>query len=247
MSGQRLLRVLIVEDERSVLRSFVGVLDSLEGIEPHRASTPTEARRILEEVMIDVAFIDPRLPRDLQNREGFTLIQEIRGRYQTVPIVVGHHDQTDEVREAMKLGAEDYVLETEVEQRVPIILKELRRKLELEEALLDLQARRTALLYRMDTADVQEPVPVLIQYLSPDSGGSSDDELPRLLREMARKLLALPLQDKIGAITEALVQEAVEQAKGTYTEAGKRLGRHRKFVERSIKKCSCPGRNKPKQ
>ncbi len=84
------------------------------------------------------------------------------------------------------------------------------------------------------------------RYPPQDSGGTSDDELPRLLREMARRLLALPLHDKIDAITQALVQEALEQAHGTCTEAGRKLGRHRKFVERTIKKRSCPGRNKNK-
>ena len=39
--------------------------------------------------------------------------------------------------------------------------------------------------------------------------------------------LPFPLQDKIDAITEALVQEALEQAHGTCTEVGRRLGRHR--------------------
>jgi len=474
-SEERILRVLVVDEDESVLRVFTNVFECLESNELHLAHTLAEARRRLEEVMVDIAFIAPRLAPDLQQREGLTLLQEIRGRYQTVPIVVGKPSQPEDIHEAMALGAEGSVLDTEVAQRVPLILEQLRRKLEVEEVSLDLRSRGApdpnfgligtsvvmqhlrALIHRVATADIQEPVPVLIlgptgsgkelvaqalhklghrpsepffdincgaltetlvesqlfgyvrgaftdatrdqdgyftlvrrgtlfldevaelspalqakllrvletrrfrpvgptareqlfqgrivaathvdlrdrvrqglfredlfhrlnvlfirvpplsehredipalvqhfaaghqrplhftpqaieqlrqrpwpgnvrelrnaiyrlailadseridaetveRYLPEDSGDLSDDEPPRLLREMARKLLALPLQDKIDAITEALVQEALEQAHGTCTEAGKKLGRHRKFVERSIKKRSCPGRNKP--
>jgi len=474
---ERILRVLVIEDDESVLRSFTDVFECLGNTEFHLAHTRAAARRILEEVMFDIAFIAPRLTPDLHEREGITLLQEIRGRYQTVPVVVSKPSQPEDIHEAMALGAVGSVLDTEVEQRVPLILKQLRRKLEAEEALLDLRARGApdpnlgligtsvvmqhlrTLIHRVATASLQEPVPVLIlgptgsgkelvaqaihklglhstepffdincgtlaetliesqlfgyvrgaftdatrdqdgyftlvrrgtlfldevaelspalqakllrvletrrfrpvgptareqlfqgrivaathvdlkervrqglfredlfhrlnvlrirvpplsdrredipdlikhfaarhrralhftpsamellcrrpwpgnvrelrnaiyrlailadseridaetveQHLPQDSSDASDDELPGLLREMARKLLALPLQDKIDAITEALVQEALEQAHGTCTEAGRKLGRHRKFVERSLKKRSCPGISKPRR
>ena len=177
---QRLLKVLIVDDERIALRNFAGVLQALGNIEIHRASSLTEARQVLEETVTDVAFIDLQLSSDIRNRDGFTLIQEIRGRYQTAPIVVSSHGQPNDVREAIKLGAEDYVLKTEIDQRVPIIIKELRRKLDLNQELLDLRARGApdanlgligtsvamqnlrALIQKIATANSQDPVPVLI-------------------------------------------------------------------------------------
>ena len=474
---ERILRVLVVDEDESVLRVFTNAFECLESNELHLAHTLAEARRLLEEVMIDIAFIAPRLPPDLQQREGITLLQEIRGRYQTMPIMMGKLGRPEDIHEALSLGAEDCMLDTEVAQRVPLILKQLRRKLEAEEALLDLRARGApdsnlgligtsvvmrhlrTLIHRVATASLQEPVPVLIlgptgsgkelvaqaihklgphssepffdincsalaetliesqlfgyvrgaftdaardqdgyftlvrrgtlfldevaelspalqakllrvletrrfrpvgptareqlfqgrivaathvdlkervrqglfredlfhrlnvllirvpplsnrredipslvqhfaakhrrplhftpsaiellcrhpwpgnvrelrnaiyrlailadseridaetveQHLPQDSDDASDDELPGLLREMARKLLALPLQDKIDAITEALVQEALAQAHGTCTEAGRKLGRHRKFVERSIKKRSGSGMTRPKR
>ncbi|HYO73442.1 MAG TPA: response regulator [Archangium sp.] len=85
----RPLRVLVVEDDESVLRIFTHVFECLGNNELHLAHTVMEARWLLEEVMIDIAFIAPRLAPDSQKREGITLLQEIRGRYQTVPIVVG--------------------------------------------------------------------------------------------------------------------------------------------------------------
>lgn len=141
MNEQRLLRILIVDDERVSLRHFASVLEPLGNIELHRASELAEAKQVLEQVFIDLAFIDLRLSPDIRNRDGLTLVQEIRGRYQTAAVVVSGVDHHHEVREAMKTGAQDYVLKTEFEQRAPIILKELRDELALKEELLDLRTR----------------------------------------------------------------------------------------------------------
>jgi DNA-binding NtrC family response regulator len=231
---QRFLRVLIVDDERVALKSLASVLQSLGNIEIYRASNLTEARQILEEVVIDVAFIDLQLSQDIRNRDGFILIQEIRGRYQTVPIVVSAHSQPNEIREAMKLGAEDYVLKTETEQRVPIIIKELRRKLDLNQVLLDFRARGAtdsnlgligtsvamqnlrALLQRMATAEVQEPVPVLI--LGPTGSGKE------LVAQALHKLGPHPSEPffdiNCGALAETLVEDQLfGHIRGAFTDA----------------------------
>lgn len=233
---KRLLKVLIVDDERIALRNFAGVLQSLGNIEIHRASNLAEARQILEEVVIDVAFIDLQLSSDIRNRDGFTLIQEFCGRYQTVLIVVSSHSQPTEIREAMRLGAEDYVLKTEVEQRVPIIIKELRRKLQLNEELLDSRARGApdpnlgligtsvamqnlrALIQRMATADSQEPVPVLIQ--GPTGSGKE------LVAQAIHKLGPHPSDPffdlNCGAIAETLVEDQLfGHVRGAFTDASK--------------------------
>lgn len=70
------------------------------------------------------------------------------------------------------------------------------------------------------------------RYLPSEPDELAHDEPALQLRELARKLLALPLKDKIGAITKALVQEALEQVGGDDNEAGKKLGQHRGFIER---------------
>ncbi|PTL82499.1 sigma-54 dependent transcriptional regulator [Vitiosangium sp. GDMCC 1.1324] len=231
---QRLLRVLIVDDERMALRSLSGILQSLGNIELHRASNLAEARQILEEAVLDIAFIDLQLSQDIRNRDGFTLVQEIRGRYQTVPVVVSSHSQPNEIREAMKLGAEDYVLKTEIDQRVPIIIKELRHKLELNQELLDLRARGApdsnlgligtsvamqnlrALLQRVATADLQEPVPVLI--LGPTGSGKE------LVAQGIHKLGPHPSEPffdiNCGALAETLVEDQLfGHVRGAFTDA----------------------------
>ncbi len=138
---QWLLKILIVDDERGSLRDLTDIVEALGPVEVIRATNLQEARQVLEQVMIDVAFIDLVLSEDIRNRDGLTLIQEIRGRYQTIPVIVSAHSQLGEVREAMKLGAKDYVHKSEFEQRAPIILQDVRKELALNKALIDLQTR----------------------------------------------------------------------------------------------------------
>ncbi|EPX63252.1 hypothetical protein D187_005657 [Cystobacter fuscus DSM 2262] len=234
MNEQQPLRVLLVDDERIALKSFANLLESLGNAVPYRASSLEEARQILEEVLIDIAFIDLQLSQDIRNRDGLTLIQELRERYQTVPIVVSGHSQVHEVREAMKLGAEDYVLKTELEQRVSIILNALRRKLELKEELLDLRARGPAdttlglvgtsvsiqnlraLIQRVATANSQELFPVLIH--GPTGSGKE------LVAQAIHKLGPHPSDPffdvNCGALAETLIEDQLfGHVRGAFTDA----------------------------
>jgi DNA-binding NtrC family response regulator len=70
------------------------------------------------------------------------------------------------------------------------------------------------------------------RYLSLEFQEVSSGAPSSMLRPLARQILALPTSNKIASMTEALVLEAVDLAGGNNTEAGKRLGRNRKFVER---------------
>lgn len=54
------------------------------------------------------------------------------------------------------------------------------------------------------------------------------------LRNAARQVLALPLADKLRAMEEALVQEALAVARGNKSEAARLLGVHRKVVTRRL-------------
>jgi DNA-binding NtrC family response regulator len=93
---------------------------------------------------------------------------------------------------------------------------------------------RLAILSDSECIDAE----IIDRYLPADAEGASGNEPTKLLRQMAQKLLALPLEDKIDSITEALVHEAVEQAGGNITEAGRLLCIHRRAVERLLNRFS---------
>jgi DNA-binding NtrC family response regulator len=100
---------------------------------------------------------------------------------------------------------------------------------------------RSAILADSERIDVD----TLERYLPLESEGPLGDALSSGLTHLVQKVLALPLENRLDATLDALVLAAVEQTGGTNTEAGKLLGRSRKFVERYLKKLAKRGKDTP--
>ncbi|AKF84390.1 Fis family transcriptional regulator [Myxococcus fulvus 124B02] len=136
------MRILIVDDQRSARRVLTSVLSPMVGVELCEASSLAEARKVLAETSVDVALVDIRLDSDSRNRDGLTLIGEIRRNTETVPIVVTVSNEMAEIRAAMRLGAYDYVLKDELcEELILPILEGLRDRRKLEREVQVLRAR----------------------------------------------------------------------------------------------------------
>jgi DNA-binding NtrC family response regulator len=69
---------------------------------------------------------------------------------------------------------------------------------------------------------------------APFAGGTSGGPLPTSLSQLARAILRLEASDKLLAIEEALVTEALALADGNKSAAARLLGVHRKVVERRL-------------
>lgn len=59
---------------------------------------------------------------------------------------------------------------------------------------------------------------------------------PNILKQLAKEIIALPKENKIKAIYDALVEESMEQSQGNKTKAAELLGVHRKVVERRLQR-----------
>jgi DNA-binding NtrC family response regulator len=136
------MKILIVDDQRSARRILLGLLQELEGVEVVEASSLVEARRVLEQQAVEVALIDIRLGADSRNRDGLTLVRELRQKTSTVPIVVTASNEMAEIRAAMRLGAYDYILKDELcEELVLPVVEGLRSRRLLEREVATLRAR----------------------------------------------------------------------------------------------------------
>jgi DNA-binding NtrC family response regulator len=137
------MNVLIVDDQRSARHILTSVLGTFPGLSLHEAGSLDEARQALTQHAIDVAFIDIRLNADARNRDGFTLVREVREKTNAIPIVVTAYNQMGDIRTAMRLGAYDYILKDELcEELVAPVIDALRDKQRLEREVLELRARR---------------------------------------------------------------------------------------------------------
>jgi two-component system KDP operon response regulator KdpE len=98
--------ILLVDDDR-VLLDLLGYLVDQVGFMPIVAANPTDAIDEFEKRGPIVAVVD----LNLKPHDGFALVEDLRRRSATIPIIVltARADEDDKVR-ALDLGADDYVV-----------------------------------------------------------------------------------------------------------------------------------------
>jgi DNA-binding response OmpR family regulator len=115
-------RVLVVEDEPSIVAPFVHAL-ARNGFDPAVAGTAAEALRMARELAPDVVLLDLTLP----DGDGRDVCRELR-RESNVPIIMltARGTQTDRIV-GLELGADDYVVKPfaidEVIARIRAVLR----------------------------------------------------------------------------------------------------------------------------
>jgi two-component system KDP operon response regulator KdpE len=99
------LRILVVDDEPAI-RRFLRTSLTAQGYQIFEAETAKAALEAMRRNAPDVLVLDLGLP----DRDGFEVIQELRGAGSALPIIVlsSRSDEAGKVR-ALDLGADDYV------------------------------------------------------------------------------------------------------------------------------------------
>jgi len=137
------MRILIVDDQSSARRVLAAVVGKLDDVEIEEADSLASARRAIDTRPLDVALIDLRLGPDARNRDGLTLVEEIRARTSVVPIIVTAYQEVAEIRMAMRVGAYDYILKDDLSDELVLpVLTALRARRRLEHEVSELRARR---------------------------------------------------------------------------------------------------------
>jgi DNA-binding NtrC family response regulator len=134
------MRILIVDDDVSARRLLRRCMAGAGEIEISEAQGLTAARQLLARQPFDVVLIDLCLDeQNRRNRDGLTLLSEVREASTAAPIVVTVATEMAEIREAMRRGAYAYILKDELcEELVLPVLKELRARRSLEHEVLAL-------------------------------------------------------------------------------------------------------------
>ena len=118
------MRILFVDDQRSARRVLRQMLQALDDVEIVEASSEPEALVVVEETAPDLLLLDIRLAEDTRDRGGLEVLRKLRaGGASTPAVMVTSSTELGEVREAMRLGAQDYVFKDELspELLLPII------------------------------------------------------------------------------------------------------------------------------
>src|SRR5262245_52724393 len=97
--------VLIADDEKNIRATLARGL-RLEGYRALEAGNGREALAALEDDDVDALLLDVQMPE----MDGFALLEELRRRGVTIPVIVlTAHGTIERAVRAIKLGADDFV------------------------------------------------------------------------------------------------------------------------------------------
>jgi DNA-binding NtrC family response regulator len=136
------MRVLVVDDQRSAVRVITQLLRGIGVSEIMEAMSLAQAREALAGAPFDIAFVDIRLSDAPQNRDGLTLLAEIREKYSTAVVMVTAISSVPEIRTAIRAGAWDYVLKGDLcDDVVRRIVEQHRERAALQREVLEHRQR----------------------------------------------------------------------------------------------------------
>ncbi|HTO90823.1 MAG TPA: sigma-54 dependent transcriptional regulator [Candidatus Sulfotelmatobacter sp.] len=241
MSQSRPLRILVADDDTDVLTALQVLLRS-EGWKVETATSPALVLVALDAQEFDVALLDLNYARDTTSgREGLELLELIRARDATLPVVVmTAWSSVEGAVAAVKRGARDYVQKPWENAR---LVQTLRTQLELGQALrigrrLELEnqiLRRDGKPVMIADSPAMRPVLELIARVAPSDAhvlitgehGTGKELVARLVHAASARSARPLITVNMGGLTETLFEsELFGHVKGAFTGAtGDRAGR----------------------
>ena len=98
-------RILIVDDDETVRRSYLRSLESI-SCNVAAASDGEEALQTMEQNPFDVVLLDMRMP----GQDGLSVLRTIKQKWpESEVVIITGYPTVDSAKEAVRLGAYDYV------------------------------------------------------------------------------------------------------------------------------------------
>jgi NtrC-family two-component system response regulator AlgB len=134
------MRVLVVDDEKNIRRTFSLALESMD----HEVSTAASGKDAIEQVKranFDVVFLDLRLSQE----SGLDVLEEIvRTSPQIFVVMITAYASVETAVEAMKRRAFDYLPKPCTPEQIRHVLSNVERTRKLERRVADLESRLVA-------------------------------------------------------------------------------------------------------
>ncbi len=118
------MKILIVDDQRSGRKVLRQMLATLAGVMVLEADSVASAMAVIEAEAPDLLLLDLRLSEDMRDRGGLEILRQVRGSGRSTPaVMITTISEVNDVRQAMRLGAQDYVFKDELgpEMFLPIV------------------------------------------------------------------------------------------------------------------------------
>ncbi|MEE9550858.1 MAG: sigma-54 dependent transcriptional regulator, partial [Candidatus Binatia bacterium] len=158
--------ILVAEDQETARESLCELLRD-EGYQVHGAADGTAAIRLIDEIDLDLTLTDLKMP----GHDGLAVLKHVREfSPQTLVILMTAHATVDTAIEAMRLGAQDYILKPLIFDEV---LHKIRRLMDHRELAWEIQILRREVNKHFVTAQpvgrsrVMQEILMLIEKVAP--------------------------------------------------------------------------------
>ena len=224
---QQAINILLVDDDHS-LRNMLSFVLGKEGYHVDEAVSGREALKRLKGRKYDLVISDIRMP-DLN---GIELLKKIKTHEQELPVImITAYAATHDAIEAMKLGAEDYIMKPfNLEELKIIINKSLHKKsiekenIELKQKLSDKEKFENIVgsdpkmgkIFELISTVAQTDSTVLIS----GESGTGKELIARAIHAKSRRADQKFVSINCGALPENLLEsELFGHKKGSFTDA----------------------------
>ncbi|MCS6926011.1 MAG: sigma-54 dependent transcriptional regulator [Candidatus Binatia bacterium] len=219
--------ILVADDEPLARQSLAEALQDA-GYQVYQAADGTTALRLLDEVEVDVVLCDLKMP----GADGLEVLRKVREAHpQTMVMLMTAYASVETVVEALRLGAQDYLLK-------PLLLDEVlhkvRRLLEYRQQAWELQLLRRELTRHLDfdglvgRSPAMQELFALIKKVAPTNAtvlitgesGVGKEVVARLIHSLSAQKDRVFLPVNCSAIPETLLESQLfGYVKGAFTGA----------------------------
>lgn len=157
--------ILIVDDEADIRELVAGILDD-EGYETRVACNSDEALAQISERIPKLIFLDIWLQGS--RLDGLALLDEIKTRYPTLPVVmISGHGNIETAVSAIKRGAYDFIEKPFKADRLVLVAERTLENSSLKRELLELRKRSNETLELLGTSTVIKNLRQIIEKVAP--------------------------------------------------------------------------------